>query len=293
MQPLVLAVRILHREARIPPLQLPIPDSRFPLRFVAIACALSLFVQPGNAQTLDLSRYRVVDLTHAFNAKTLYWPTATVGFKLDQQAYGPTPGGWFYSSYAYSAPEHGGTHLDAPIHFSKNGRTADQIPVEQFMGPAVVIDIRARTAGNADYRLTREDVLAWEKTNGAIPRGALVLLRTGWSTRWPNAKAYLGDDKPGDASNLHFPSYGAEAAKYLVEVRKVGALGADVASIDYGATKDFIVHQIVSGANVLGLENLTNLQQLPAKGATIIALPMKIEGGSGGPLRAIALVPHP
>lgn len=244
------------------------------------------------AQAIDLARYRVVDLTHAFNQKTLYWPTATTGFALNQLAYGPTPGGWFYSSYAYAAPEHGGTHLDAPIHFAKDGLTADRIPVEQFIGPAVVLDVSAQAARSADYRLTRADVLAWEKAHGTIPRGAIVILRTGWAMRWPDAKSYLGDNTPGDASRLHFPSYGEEAARLLVGERKVKALGADVASIDYGASKDFIVHQVAARAGVLGLENLANVAVLPPKGATVIALPMKIEGGSGGPLRAIALVPR-
>lgn len=227
---------------------------------------LALIAPTLGAQAIDLTRYRVVDLTHSFNARTLYWPTATTGFKLDQLSYGPTPGGWFYSSYAYAAPEHGGTHLDAPIHFAKDGLTADRIPVEQFIGPAVVIDISAQSAKSADYRLTRADVAAWERANGAIPRGAMVILRTGWSMRWPDAKSYLGDNKPGDASNLHFPSYGEEAARYLVTDRKVAALGADVASIDYGASKDFIVHQVAGRAGVLGLENLANLGVLPPKG---------------------------
>ena len=244
------------------------------------------------AQAIDLARYRVVDLTHAFNQKTLYWPTATTGFSLNQLAYGPTPGGWFYSSYAYAAPEHGGTHLDAPIHFAKDGLTADRIPVDQFIGPAVVLDVSAQAARSADYRLTRADVLAWEKAHGTIPRGAMVILRTGWAMRWPDAKSYLGDNTPGDASRLHFPSYGEDAARLLVGDRKVKALGADVASIDYGASTDFIVHQVAARAGVLGLENLTNVGVLPPKGATIIALPMKIEGGSGGPLRAIALAPR-
>ena len=244
------------------------------------------------AQAIDLARYRVVDLTHAFNQKTLYWPTATTGFSLNQLAYGPTPGGWFYSSYAYAAPEHGGTHLDAPIHFAKDGLTADRIPVDQFIGPAVVLDVSAQAARSADYRLTRADVLAWEKAHGTIPRGAMVILRTGWAMRWPDAKSYLGDNTPGDASRLPFPSYGEDAARLLVGDRKVKALGADVASIDYGASTDCSVHQVAARAGVLGLENLTNVGVLPPKGATIIALPMKIEGGSGGPLRAIALAPR-
>ena len=259
---------------------------------VLICAAPVVAARPVLAQAIDLGRYRVVDLTHTFNAKTLYWPTATTGFQLQRTAFGPTPGGYFYSSNSYAAPEHGGTHLDAPIHFYERGVSADRIPVEQLIAPAVVIDVRAKAAKDADYRLTKADVTAWEKSHGAVPRGSFVVLRTGWGARWPNAKGYFGDDTPGDASKLHFPSFGAEAARYLVEERRVGALGADVASIDYGASKDFIVHQIAAKAGVLGLENLASVDALPPTGATIIALPMKIEGGSGGPLRAVALVPR-
>ena len=244
------------------------------------------------AQAVDVARYRVVDLTHAFGPSTLFWPTVATGFTHEQLSYGPTPGGWFYSAYTYAGPEHGGTHLDAPIHFDKDGTTSDRIPVEQFIGPAVVIDVTAQAAKNPDYRLTRADVTDWESRHGRIPRGAIVVLRTGWAARWPDAKRYFGDDTPGDASRLHFPSYGEDAARLLVTERQVAALGADVASIDYGASRDFIVHRIAAAAGVLGLENLANLSALPASGATLITLPMKIDNGSGGPLRAIALVPR-
>ena len=244
------------------------------------------------AQTVDLSRTRMVDLTHAYNAQTIYWPNAPSTFKLEKLSYGKVEGGWFYSSFAYSSPEHGGTHLDAPIHFSEKGRTSDQIPLGQLIAPAVVIDISAKAKSNADYRLSVADVQQFEKTNGTIAPGTIVLLRTDWSKRWPNKKTYMGDDKPGVTTNLHFPSYGVDAAKLLINDRKVGAIGVDAASIDYGASKDFMVHQIAGAANVPGFENLTSLDQLPAKGAVILALPMKIEGGSGGPLRAVALIPR-
>ena len=261
---------------------------RRPILLAAMLCA------PAHVagQAIDVTRYRIIDLTHPFNGQTLYWPNAPSTFKLERLAYGPSAGGYFYSAFAYSAPEHGGTHLDAPIHFSATGNTADQIPLSQLVAPAVVIDITATAAKDPDFLLSAADVLAFERAHGRIRPGTIVLLRTGWSKRWPDRKSYLGDDTPGDASHLHFPSFGADAARLLVEQRRIAALGADVASIDYGASTDFIVHRIATGANVPGLENLTNLDQLPARGATIFALPMKIEGGSGGPLRAIALVPR-
>lgn len=244
----------------------------------------------ANAPLIDLASVRIIDLSHAFDSTTLYWPNSPTAFALRSQAKGPTPGGWFYSANSYSAPEHGGTHLDAPIHFAEQGRTADQIPVSQFVAPAVVLDISAQAAANADYRLTREDVLAFEQQHGPITAGSIVVLRTGWSSRWPDRKRYLGDDRPGKTDSLHFPSYGPDAARLLVDERQVAALGADVASIDYGQSSDFQVHRIAAAKNVYGLENLTNLDSLPATGAMLVALPMKIAGGSGGPLRAIALV---
>jgi kynurenine formamidase len=259
---------------------------------IRLSVMLAILAGPIAAQNLDLNAYRLVDLTHPFNAKTVYWPTATSKFRLDRQAFGPAEGGYFYSANTLSTPEHGGTHLDAPLHFAEKGRGADAIPLDQLIGPAVVIDVTAQAKASRDYRLTREDVLAFEKANGRIAAGTIVLLRTGWSRFWPDAKAYLGDDTPGDASKLSFPSYGEDAAKLLVEERQVGVLGVDTASTDYGRSTDFRVHRIAAARNVPGLENLTNLDQLPVRGATVVALPMKIEGGSGGPLRAIALVPR-
>jgi kynurenine formamidase len=246
----------------------------------------------ARAQTVDLSKQQIVDLSHAYGPKTLFWPTAPSTFVLKREAFGKTEGGWFYSANTLCTPEHGGTHLDAPLHFAESGWSADRIPLERLVGPAVVIDVTKQAAADRDYRLTRDDVLAYETGNGRIAGGTIVLLRTGWSRHWPDAKAYLGDATPGDASKLSFPSYGTDAARLLVEDRGAAALGIDTASIDYGRSTDFQVHRVAAARNVPGLENLTNLDRLPARGATIVALPMKIEGGSGGPLRAIALVPR-
>jgi kynurenine formamidase len=254
--------------------------------------ALLLALAAPAAAPLDLTKAAVVDLTHAFDERTLYWPTSPSAFRLERLAFGPTPAGFFYASNALCTPEHGGTHLDAPIHFAEHGLTADAVPARQLVAPAVVIDVGTQAAANADYRLSAADVLAWEQEHGTVPAGAIVLLRTGWGARWPDRKRYFGDDTPGSAANLHFPSYGAEAAKLLVEERKVGVLGVDTASIDYGPAKDFPVHRLAAAANVPGLENLAELESLPPTGAWVIALPMKIAGGSGGPARVIALLPR-
>jgi kynurenine formamidase len=253
---------------------------------------LTVFLAAGGVGAGQPQAHRLVDLTHAYGSDTLYWPTSPSKFVLEELAHGQTEGGYFYSAYRLSTPEHGGTHLDAPIHFAEGKRTADQIPLEQLIAPAVVIDVSEKAAADRDYRLTPEDVLAFEQRHGRIAPGTIVLLRTGWSRFWPDAKAYLGDDTPGDASKLSFPSYGAEAARLLVEERGAGVLGVDTASIDYGRSTDFMVHRIAAARDVPGLENLTNLDQLPPTGATVVALPMKIAGGSGGPVRVVAMIPR-
>ncbi len=265
----------------------------------------------GADARLALERYRMVDLTHAFDARTVYWPVADTSaggrggrpgragagrggaaspprrFRLDTLARGETPGGWFYAAEAFAAPEHGGTHLDAPYHFDRRGDGAAAVPLERLIAPAVVIDIARQAASDPDYAASAADVEAWEKAHGEVRPGDVVLLRTGWSTRWPDARYYLGGDS---ASDLHFPSFGADAIALLVR-RGVAAVGVDVASTDIGASKDFQVHRILAEAGVPALENLTNLAALPASGFLIVALPMKIAGGSGAPVRAVALVP--
>jgi kynurenine formamidase len=257
---------------------------------------LSLLLLTACATTapapIDLARAEVVDLTYSLDDKTLYWPsTEGSGFQLQKLAYGHTEGGYFYSSNAFCTPEHGGTHLDAPIHFGENRRTVDNVPVRQLIAPAAMIDVSAKAANNADYRLTVEDVTEWEARHGAIAPGTIVVLRTGWGPRWGDRLRYFGDDRPGKTDNLHFPSYGTEAARLLVEQRKVGALGVDTASIDYGQSHDFMVHRIAAAAEVPGLENVANVDRLPERGAWIVALPVKIGGGSGGPVRIVTILP--
>jgi kynurenine formamidase len=245
------------------------------------------------AQKIDLDTSTLVDLTHAYNPQTIYWPTEKAAFKLETRAQGQTPGGYFYAAFAFCMPEHGGTHLDAPFHFGEHQESAEQIPLRRLMAPAVVIDVSAAAQKDRDYRLSAGDVLAFEKAHGPIAAGTIVLMRTGWSRHWPNKLAYLGDETPGDASKLRFPGYGEDAARLLVEQRQVALLGIDTASVDYGKSTDFIVHRVAAARNVPNLENLTSLDRLPPRGATVVALPMKIEGGSGGPVRVVAIVGKP
>jgi kynurenine formamidase len=167
----------------------------------------------------------------------------------------------------------------------------DQIPVSHLTGPAVVIDVRPQCEANSDYELTVQDLLAWESQRGRIPDGAIVLMLSGWGSRWPNAQRYLGTETPNDARTFHFPGFSREAAEFLVSQRAVRGAGIDTASIDPGRSRDFLAHRAFNGADVYALENVAALDQLPPQGATLYALPMKIKGGTGGPVRIIAQLP--
>ena len=163
--------------------------------------------------------------------------------------------------------------------------------MERLILPGVVIDVSESAAADPDYLVTPDDILAWEAEHGPLPPGAAVLIRTGWADRWPDAAAYLGDDTPGETDDLHFPGIGADAARLLAEERAVGLLGIDTASIDHGPSTDFIAHRIGAAAGVPNLENLGDLSGLPPAGFLLAALPMKIEHGTGAPVRVVALVP--
>jgi len=245
---------------------------------------------PPAAPTLDaLADARWIDLSHAYDADTIFWPTGKP-YDHIETAYGPAEGGYFYSSYDLFSSEHAGTHIDAPIHFAAGRRTVDEIPLEDLAGPARVIDVSAASSADPDYLVTAEDLTAYEAEHGPVGKGDIVLFRTDWSKRWPDTKSYMGDDTVGVADNLHFPGIGPDAARLLVE-RGVEAVGIDTASIDNGPSADFMTHQILLDAEIPGLENLANLAELPATGAWIIAMPMKIGRGSGGPCRVAALLP--
>ena len=234
-----------------------------------------------------------VELSHAFGPSTIYWPTDTAGFQLTELAYGHTDAGYFYASYSFASAEHGGTHVDAPIHFAEGRMTADEIPLSSLITTASVVDVSAAADADPDYLLSVEDLTAWEAEHGQLAEGTALLVRTGWSSRWDDRTAYLGTDLTGPEAvpELHFPGIGPEAAQWLVDNRAVAAVGIDTPSIDYGQSSDYRSHVILYSANLVGFENLTNLDALPATGAGIVALPMKIVGGSGGPLRIVGWVP--
>ncbi len=231
----------------------------------------------------------IVDLTHAFDADTIYWPTEA-GFQLEQVAHGMTEKGYFYAANRFCAAEHGGTHLDAPIHFFEGGHAADEIPIEQLVGLGVVVEVSEACASDRDYQIRVDDLTAWESQNGSLPDGAIVLLRTGWEERWTDREAYLGTARTGSeaVAELHFPGLHPDAARWLVDKRTIKAVGLDTPSIDYGQSGLFESHVILFEAGIPAFENVAALGQLPPRGFVVAALPMKIRGGTGGPLRIVA-----
>ncbi len=237
----------------------------------------------------QLSAGKWIDLTYSFSTETLYWPTAAT-FRFDTVFVGESPAGFHYEAFNYCAAEHGGTHLDAPVHFAKGKWTTDQVPLDKLVGEAVVIDVSDKVFKNADYQVSVTDIETWERANGSIPQDAILLFRTGYGSLYPDAKKYLGTDERGAAAvaKLHFPGIHPDAAAWLIANRKIKAVGLDAASVDYGQSADFKTHQLLYKENIPGFENVANLDKLPVKGAYIIALPMKIKNGSGGPLRIIA-----
>lgn len=242
--------------------------------------------------TAFFSNGKWIDLTYSFDSQSLYWPNNPTGFKLDTQVNGVTPAGFYYSSNAFSAPEHGGTHLDAPIHFAQGHETVDQIPLTKLTGNAVVIDVSDNALKNRDYLISVRDIENWENKNGKIPDSSIVLFRTRYGQYYPDASKYFGTAEKGAEAipKLHFPGIDPAAAEWLATQRKIKGVGVDTPSIDYGQSKDFKTHQVLLGKNIPAFENIAYLDQLPTKGAYIIALPMKIKNGTGGPLRIIAWV---
>ena len=234
---------------------------------------------------------KIVDLSHAYDAETIYWPTED-GFRLEKEHDGMTDKGYYYAANKFCTAEHGGTHIDAPIHFAQSRRTVDQIPLEQLTGASIIVDVQRQCEANRDYQITTEDLQDWEKKNGTIASGAIVLFRTGYGRRWPDRARYMGTDERGASAvaKLHFPGLHSNAARWLTASRQIKAVGLDTPSIDYGQSTLFESHRILFEKNVPAFENLANLDQLPTKDFFLVALPMKIKGGSGGPLRVIAIV---
>jgi kynurenine formamidase len=262
-----------------------------------IACAAIALVGARSAAeeprpAIPAAGGRWIDLTHPFDERTIYWPTER-GFAFEQGANGPTSKGYYYAANRFASAEHGGTHLDAPRHFSATGRTTDEIPLDRLVGEAVVVDVSRRCAADPLYEVTADDLVAWEAAHHRQLVDVIVLIRTGWASRWPDRTAYLGTAATGPAAvaALKFPGLAPTAARWLADHRRVRAIGIDTASIDHGPSTHFGAHVALCGGNIPVFENVAALDRLPDTGAFVAALPMKIAGGSGGPLRIVARLP--
>ena len=262
------------------------------MSIVTSACSAPSPAPRASAGPAAFPTGELVDLSHTYDKTTIFWPTAAP-FALETVSAGLTPGGYYYAANNFSTSEHGGTHLDAPVHFAEGKSTVDQIALNRLVGPAVVIDVTPQSDANADYLITVADIEAAEKQDGPIPANAIVLLRTGFSRRWPDAAKYLGTAERGEAAvaRLHFPGLHPDAARWIVANRPMRAIGIDTASIDYGQSTLYESHRTLFASEIPAFENLTSLDRLPKRGAYVVALPMKIGGGSGAPLRAIAMLP--
>lgn len=236
-------------------------------------------------------RGKILEMTYPFDENSIYWPTAK-SFQLTKVFWGKTESGYWYASNELAASEHGGTHVDAPIHFAEGGRAIDQIPLEEWIGPAVKIDVTAKCSANRNYLLQIEDVLDWEKKNGRIEPNSWIIMYTGLGTvHYPDKKAVLGTEKGGPEAllELSFPGFSPEVTEFLIKERNIKGIAIDTPSIDYGQSKDFKAHQILCGAEKLALENIANLDELPEKGATLYVIPMLIRNGTGAPARVFAI----
>ncbi len=262
---------------------------RTPRRLLAGLVAVTsqlLGAHNAHAQVVDLARVTMVDLTHELAADATAWPGSREPFRMDTIVASPTA-----AMFRLTLNEHFATHLDAPRHGSGTGWTNERIPLDHLIAPLVVIDVKAQTARDRDYALLPADIEAHERQFGRIRRGSIVLLRTGWANHWHNPAMYFGADTTVRPSVLHFPSFGVEAVQLLVS-RGVAMLGVDSPSTDIGKAPKFLVHGILGAANVPALENLANCDALPRTGAVLMALPIKTRGGSGGPVRVVALIPR-
>lgn len=226
---------------------------------------------------------RAIDLTHTLSPD---FPTffGVPGIEMKRQA-SLKPDG--FNAYIWQVMEHAGTHLDAPIHFSENGATADRIDVASLVVPLAVVDVTEQAAKNTDYQVTRADLEAYEKKHGRIADNACVAMHSGWARYAADGAKYTGKDAAGV---FHFPGFGPDAAQWLMTERKVVGLAVDTLSLDHGASKDFKTHYLWLPSGRWGLENVAGLDQAPPAGATLVVGAPKVKDATGGPVRLIALV---
>jgi len=271
-----------------------IPKTQLAYRTVNLIVLVSFFIIGCQNEKSELDRLeqlfsgdlKIIDLTHTLNNTSPYWPNAKGSpFKYDtlfaHQSGSPGMG-------AYTTPEHHGTHIDAPIHGGDGLKSVERLTSEDLFGPAIVIDISKQSGMNPDYTLSKSDILDWEAIHGKLPKGAIVLLYTGWSKKWTDYEAYKNEDENG---KMHFPGFSEDAAHFMVDSRDIRGIGIDNMSVDAAQAKGSPVHSIVNGSGKYQLENVANLHLLPPTETLLIVAPIKIQGGSGGQVRLFAVVP--
>ena len=236
-------------------------------------------------EELTKGNYTIFDLTHELSNTSPFWPNETGNpFQYDtifsQESGAPGMG-------AYSTPEHFGTHIDAPIHSADQQKSVHELQPKDLFGYGMVLDVTEKCIMNADYKLSKQDILTWEEENGLIPDNTIVIMYTGWCKKWEDYNAYKNQDEKGE---MHFPGFSEEAARFLIEERSINGIGIDTFSVDAAISNGFPVHSIVNGAGKFSLENMANIHLLPRSGIYLTVSPVKILGGSGGQVRIFAIV---
>jgi len=228
---------------------------------------------------------RVVDLSHVISPQIPLWPgDPKVVFKVVATM---KKDGYYLRSFTIG--EHSATHMNAPNSFvSGNAEAITSYTPEQRVVPTVVIDARPQCAASADYQLTQQDVLDWEARNGKIAPGSLVVMFTGWEDKWNDPQAFIGQDAKG---NLHFPGFAGATSKWLVADRQIAGVGIDTHGVDPGSDTSYATNTEMANTHKIAIECMANLDQLPAKGATLVLAPLQLQNGSGSPMDIVAFVP--
>lgn len=240
--------------------------------------------RPPSPVTKTIAYSSVVELSRVIHPGIPRWPgDPPVEFHEVARLEGD---GYFLRRF--SMGEHSGTHMNAPNAFSPRGAGIDGYPAESLVVPAVVIDVRDRTAADPDYALDQAAVLSWERRYSIVPAGSVVLLSTGWQAKWDDPQAYLGISGSG---GRHFPGFGYDAARFLLKERSIAGMGIDTHGLEPGQDESFTVNKLVLERPRIALENLANLELLPATGVTLVIGVPRLKGGSGAPVSVLAFIP--
>ena len=237
-----------------------------------------------NSNNLRTIAYRqIIDLTHPIHPNIPIWPgDPATEFETVSQI---EKDGYFLRKF--SMGEHSGTHINAPSSFYTGGASIDSYSPQSLVSPAIAIDIREQSLTNPDYSLTIDDILNWERQHKLIEPGNLVLLYTGWQAKWDDERAFFNRD---DREICHFPGFGKAATQFLLEERSIAGIGIDTHGVDPGQDESFVVNKLILEKQRIVLENLANLDLLPAADFTLAIGIIRLLGGSGSPVSVLAFV---